>query len=346
MKLEKISGKANQNLYRHPKTGVVYFQMSKKGRGRIERSTGTDNLSEARRIADEIRFKFLGKRSPAAGRKLNKELFADFLETKVIRRHSTYRRYQQCWEHLKHMLEDVGPEDVTEKWWEGVYIPAKRAHEPDRKFFNERKTLNAFLRFCRQEGLIERLPKLFNPDQKSEVGKVYTDDEVNRLIAAANDDMKLQILMAVTMGMRKSEILLLAANRVDAKNRFIHLRAQDTKTGKPRTFAISGVVWPLLQPRLLHISGFVFPARSGVGKPVYANGNQTAWDGCRRRAKVQGRFHDLRHTFLTKAFAAPNSNAALICHAAGLSLETAQRVYLHFKPEHTRSVMELVRFNA
>jgi integrase len=347
VKLDKIDGKANSSLYRHPKTGIIYLCMSKVGKGRIQRSTGTDNLSEARRIADEIKFKFLGKRNPNHGRKLNKELFAEFLQTKEIKAPSTYARIKLCWERLKYFLEDVGPEDITEQWWLGIYIPLKRA-EPDgkkQKFFNDRKVLRMYLLSLHRQGIIDRIPNLINPDPETKAGKVFTDDEIERLLKEASNDLKLQILMAYTMGMRKGEILLLALDRIDQRRKLISLNSEDTKTRKARTFAISDVVWPLIEVRLGHPSGYLFPSNTGEGRPVDKGGNQSAWEGAKSRCrpKVTGRFHDIRHSFLTKAFKTPGANAALICFYAGLSLEVAEKVYLHFDAEDAREISNLVR---
>lgn len=341
MKLNQIAGKANANLYRHPKTGIIYLCISKVGKGRIERSTKTDNLTDARRVADEMKFKFLGHRNPKLGRKLNKELFPEWLKTKEIKSPGTYACYRLGWDHLKYFIEDIGPEDINETWWEGMFIPAKRAEAPKMKFFNIRKTTRMYLLAMQKQGLIDRLPDLIDPDPELKIGKVFTGDEIKRLLENSTPDLRLQILMAVTMGMRKSEILLLAIDRIDLKRKLISLKAEDTKIRKARTFAISETVWPPLEPRLGHPSGYVFPSATGENKPIGKSGNQTSWEGARKRAKVKGRFHDLRHTFLTMAFKT-STNPALICDYAGLSLEEAQATYLHFDHEDTRCVSGLV----
>jgi integrase len=346
VKLIKVGGKANENLYRHPETGIIYFWMAKKGRGRVQKSTGTDVLSEARRIADEIKFEFLGQRNPRLGRKLVKELFPEWLETKQIRRPATFARYSLCWEHLQPFTDGLAPEDLNERWWESEYIPGKRRGDKDRRFFNDRKTVRGFLIAMRRDGLIDRVPTFINPDPKSTVGKVYSDAEIRKLRANASDDLGLQIDMALSMFMRKGEILLLALERIDRKNRLIRLGSVDTKTKKARTFAISKLCWPRIEAKLGHASGFLFPSNTGENRPIDRGGNQSAWEGCKRRAEVTGRFHDLRHTALTKAFRTEGANAALICHSAGLSLEEAERTYLHFQPEDTRSIVELVNWEA
>lgn len=337
MKLNAIEGKANSNLYRHPTTQIIYFSLSKKGKGRIWKSTRTTNLADARRIADEIRFQFLGQRNPRHGRKLNKELFPEMLDQKRIKSPATFKRYELCGQHLKPFIEDMGPEEITDEWWSTVYIPAKRREDAGRKFFNDRKTLRMYLLALRKQGVIDRVPDLVNPDARSRTGRLFTDDEIERLLKVASPDLKLQVLMAVTMGMRRSEILLLPTNQVDRERRLITLHPENTKTRQGRTFAITDTVWALLEPRLDHPSGFVFPSRTGEAKPIDRGGNQTAWEGARRRAEVKGRFHDLRHTYLTRAFKTSH-NPALICFSAGLSLEVAQKTYLHFTPEDTRDL--------
>lgn len=346
MRLVPIEGKANANLYRHPESGIIYFCLSKKGKGRIQKSTKTDKLSDARSIADEIRFRFLGQRNPKLGRKLNKELVPEWLETKRIRRPRTFYRYSHSWKHIRPWAGPLGPDDLNESWWTTVYIPGKRAQIKDKKtgatykdhrFFNDRKMIIGFLKAMQNEGLIRRLPKFVNPDPESTVGKVYTDNEIQCLMKEASPDLHLQILMALEMFMRKGEILLLNLNRIDSDKRLISLRAVDTKTGsktgKGRAFPITDRVWALVKPRLNHSSGFLFPSRTGEAKPVDRSGNQSAWEGAKKRAGVRGRFHDLRHTALSRALTRPGANIALICRFAGLTLEEAERTYLHTNPE-------------
>ena len=342
MKLIKIAGTANANLYRHPETGMIYLWLSKKGKGRIQRSTGTDNLAQARKIADEIKYEFLGTRNPRLGRKLIKELFPEWLETKRLKRPRTFRRYELSWENLKPYIEDLGADDINDIFWSASLIPAVRIKKPTYHFFNDRKCLRGFLLAMRDQAVIDIVPKLPNPDVSSEIGKVYPDKEITRLFEHAGPDLKFQMLMALEMFMRKGEILLLALDRINVEGRYIALRKEDTKTNKSRDVPISRAVWALIKPRLGHESGYLFPSNTGEARPIDKDGNQTAWEGAKRRAKVTGRFHDLRHTALSKALTAKSAPIAKICLVAGLSLETAERVYLHTTPEQLQEVALLM----
>lgn len=357
MKLVPIEAKGCDNLYRNPKTQIIYFKIFRKDRGEFHRSTRTHVLAEARMIADDFRKEFLGISRIKKGRKLCGELFDPWIERKAIKaRPSTISSIKLSWSHLRPFIENMLPEDITAEWWESVYVPEKRKptvsnsgktiDNSGRKFFNDRKWLSMFLIQLKRDGVLEKIPTLIDVDPPRAPGKVYSDDEVASLLQNAGVDLKLQILMGVTMGMRIGEIMGMTLDRIDFEKRTMHLRAQDTKTKKPRTFGISEPVWEMIEALELEY---------GPGAPLFANpeasdrpqgrqGNKTAWTTCKRLAEVTGRFHWLRHSFLTRAFK-QSTNPALICHYAGLSLEEAERTYLHFTPEDTRVVSTLVRFD-
>jgi len=86
----------------------------------------------------------------------------------------------------------------------------------------------------------------------------------------------------------------------------------------------------------------VFASPGNPDKCQQNNGNKRIWASCKRLAGIpkEYRFHWLRHTFLTNAFK-QSVNPALICEYAGLSLEEAQRTYLHFSVDDTRVVSTL-----
>jgi len=344
MKLISIPGKANANLYRHPTTGIIYVRMYKEGKGRLEKSTGTDKLSDARIIADDLKFKFLGKKNPRQGQSLCGELFEEFIEQKSIKSQGTINSIRASWKHLKPYIEGMLPEEINEVWWEKIYIPKKRIEtHKNRKFFNDHKWLRMFLLSLQRQGVIERRPNLVNPDPERDAGRVYSDKEIERLLAHADGDLKLQIKMAYTMGMRWGEILGLTFDRIDVLRGTIKLRAEDTKIRKQRIFAISDSVRDeLVERKKISESLYLFPMKDDPTRPRKRDGMKTQWENCKKNAGVTGRFHFLRHTFLTKAFKSPGANPALICHYAGLSLEEAQKTYLHFTVEDTRAVASIV----
>lgn len=347
MKLDKIKTKGAENLSRHPKNGIIYFRQFRAGRGEIYKSTKTANLGLAKKFADELRLSFLRKEARSGVKASALELFDEWIKRKesLGKSTGTITSIKASRKHLETHLYVRLPDQLTAHWWESVYIPEVRAKtHQDRKFFNDCKWLKSFLIQLKHDGVIKEIPRLINPDPPRDPGKVYTNEEVELLINFASDYLRLAILMASTMGMRRGEIFHLRWDRIDFGKNIIALRAEDTKTRKARSFAISQSVLPDLSSRADNASEFVFPHRDSIYKPMDKDGFRTAWDTLKSNFHIDGRFHDLRHTFLTNAFKAPNANAALICHYAGLSLEVAVRTYLHFNEDDSKLVAGLVSY--
>lgn len=346
MKLEKIKARGVDGLYRHPKTGIIYYRKYSKATGEICKSTYTTNLEDAKRLAKE----FVGK---PVHKPKGKTLAIDHFDLWSDRKQTTGASQGTLTSilatraHLAPFLEVMLLEEITSLWWETEYISKVRAKtNAKRKFFNDCKWLTNFMRQMATDGAIVRAPKFVNPDPKTDKGKVFTDDEVSTLLNfVESDNLKLAILMAVTMGMRRLEIFGLRCDRVDLKRKVIRLRDEDTKTRTGRSFAVSPTCWPLIEARCKPGQFWVFPSADDKAKPLHKDGFRHAWANLKRHHGITGRFHDLRHTFLTKAFKSPGANAALICHYAGLSLEVAEKTYLHFTPDDTRAVAGLVSYD-
>lgn len=350
MKFEKIKGPQNHHLFRpHGIDGkirdVFWVRFSRNGIGRLEESLKTTHLGEAREKRDKRIASFLGQK-PRNGSKvfLVEEKFPEFVEIKKGKAPATYASIKNQWEiHLKEYFGGLILDEVTGTEWL-KYVNLKRRTHPDRKFFNDRKYLSMFLNWLHRDGLIQKIPKLDIVDPEIDEGKVYSKDEISRLLEKATPDLWLQIQMSLTMGMRKGEILTLEWSQIDWIKKTIFLPAFKTKIRRARTFGVSNICYLALKARHDDSkSQWVFPSPLDSSKSVGRDGNKSAWENCRDQSKVTGRFHFLRHSFLTLAFKA-SVNPALICEYAGLSLEEASKTYLHFSVEDTRVVADLVRF--
>lgn len=337
--LKKVSGSVNKNIYKRGDTFWIRF--IKDGRV-LQKTLDTQSLTEARTKRDDAIFSFLGKKPTHKGTDLVCDKFEEWISLMSVKSEGTINSIKSQWNvHLKSYFGGLHLDEITESEWL-KYVTKKRETLPNRKFFNDRKYLSMFLNWCHREGFIEKLPKLSNVDPEIKAGKVFTKDEIDALILHSNMDLQLQILMALTMGMRVGEILSLEWNQIDFIHCAIYLPAHKTKIRKARSFKISNVCLNELQFRKTKsISSFVFSSPKNPSESVGKGGNKTSWRNCKKASNVTGRFHDLRHTFLTNAFRA-ESNAALICHYAGLSLEEAQRTYLHFTIEDTLKIANIV----
>lgn len=341
--LTKVLGSANHHLY---KRGVVYWvRASKAGKSRLQKSLDTENLTTARlRRDDELSKYFNEKRLANIQAVIVDDKFPEFLDLKKTKAPATYASIKNQWEnHLKDYFAPMLLDEVTESSWLR-YVARKRIDSPDRKFFNDRKYLAMFLHWLHREGHIQKIPKLPNVDPKIAEGKVFSNEQIKGILARSTKDLNLQIRMALTMGMRIGEIMSLEWDQIDFARKTIYLPAEKTKIRKERIFGISSEVFEDLEIRKFEALGSaVFHAPGNPDKCQGRQGNKGAWAGCKRLAKVpkEYRFHWLRHTFLTLAFKKA-VNPALICIYAGLSLEEAQKTYLHLNVEDTRVVADLV----
>lgn len=311
--------------------------------GDLETFTTDTSLIRAKnkRVASLIR---TGKKKPSNLVRFD-ELAQDLLAQKRLRARKTYVSAES---HLRlHLLPWLDrhcpyPVNFDESVWD-EYILDQNKINPRRKLFNDRKHMHQLLELAGKKRAITRIMKLKNPDPKRKKGKRLSDDEVKRLIRHASPQLRIQILMAVMMGMRRKEILSLAWADIDESRRVVSLRAENIKTRNERSCVVNPQVWSELM-KVSRRGAFVFPSRTSKTRPM--SDNKTAWQACKRRAQVVCRFHDLRHTFLTNAFHRYKLPAMDVCAYAGLSIEMAQRVYLHPDEEDTRHISNAVQLAA
>lgn len=343
IELVKVLGPVNHHLY---KRGEVYWvRASKRGKIRLKKSLGTNTLSTARLLRDEELAVYFGeKRLGNAQAILVSDKFPEFIELKKTKSKSTYQSIKNQWDnHLSAYFGNMLLDEITESSWLR-YVKKKRESSPDRKFFNDRKYLSMFLHWLHRDGLIQKINKLPDVDPEIAEGKVFSDAQIKALLIRAPEDLKLQILCALTMGMRIGEIMSLEWSQIDFTKKTIFLPAEKTKIRKARTFGISAICLEILSERRKKSLGLaVFPSPFDANKTQGRDGHKKTWASVKRAAGVPAEFrmHWFRHTFLTLAFK-KSVNPALICKYAGLSLEEAEKTYLHMTVEDTRIVSSLI----
>jgi len=128
--------------------------------------------------------------------------------------------------------------------------------------------------------------------------------EEQRLMIVLDDDrspLRNMVVLAINTGLRVSEILKLKLDHVDFHRDVLHIKA--TKTDEDREVPLNDVTRQLLT----HLVG---RAQERGNEYVFTNPQtktryttvKTAWlTACRRAGLTDLRFHDLRHTFGTRA---------------------------------------------
>lgn len=203
------------------------------------------------------------------------------------------------------------------------YIGHRRQEEAaDKSIKLELGTLRGILKRARLWALIRQdddvLPKLADRD---DVGRAITADEETALLAACRASrsrgLYTAVVIALNTGMREGEIRTLRWPQVDLDSRTI-------RVGKAKTSAGSGRVIPMNDRLTLAVRTWAnrFPAREpahyvfpleqygqpGTKKPGTYHADptkpmgswKTGWENARENADVSCRFHDLRHSAVTR----------------------------------------------
>lgn len=167
--------------------------------------------------------------------------------------------------------------------------------------------------------------------------RILSIEEMNRLLSDSQESRSLYlysiILLALTTGMRRGEILGLQWVDIDLQRGVAHLH--DTKNSAPRSVPLVDLVIDELKSLYEKRN----PSKDHVFASQTAFGNidiKKAWNEALKRADIKDlRFHDLRHTYATFAAQQGASNMELATARGHKTLQMLQR-YTHMQAEMTR----------
>ena len=194
------------------------------------------------------------------------------------------------------------------------------------------------------ESPLRRLSKLREPPGRS---RFLSADERTRLLRACrqspNQDLYTTVVLAISTGARRMEVMGLRWQDVDLKRGLITLHL--TKNGTRRAIPLQGHALKLLKARYRHHddhrddlgdNGLLFPGRRNPKKPANL---RVSWENALAAAGVENfRWHDLRHTaasYLAMHGATLVEISEILGHR---SLEMVKR-YAHLSVEHTTGVV-------
>jgi integrase len=174
--------------------------------------------------------------------------------------------------------------------------------------------------------------------------RYLTPDEEGRLMAALADGRTLlreMVILAIHTGLRVSEIFKLKLEHVDFHRDVLYIKA--TKTDEDREVPLNDVSRQLL-------TGLVAGARDRGKDYVFTNPRsgaryttvKTAWrNACKRAGITDLRFHDLRHTFGTRAADAGVPLGAVAAVMGHADIHTTMR-YAHATDEGKRRAVDAI----
>jgi len=311
---------------------------------RVKKTTkkGTSEEREARKRALEM----ISKIDPTkviTGRPKFKVVAEKLLEVQSQKAQATYDNSKSYINnHLipffgHKVLENIKPAD----WDFYQDLEKNRGYnlEPHRIF------LNMIMNYAfKNEWISKKI--IFEPAHKkykSVTGKVFSQREVKLLLQAAKPEIALAILFGYCMGMRRVEMISLERSWFDLEAGTVDIRVSKNENGI-RKVKMHNEVWKSVREHLeAHDSKFLFPSPINSRKPI--SSNKTAWFSTRKNAGVEGRFHDLRHSFLTNAAKKVKSgkeSVVKVCKYAGVTIPIFEKHYLHLDFNDTSEIAGLI----
>lgn len=188
--------------------------------------------------------------------------------------------------------------------------------------WNELGFLRAALRYAWRCDLVAQAPRFVLPKPRSVRRRVYSDDELGRMLELADVPLRRAVLALASTGMRRGEICAARwawVRELPGGLRVLELPAEVTKTDRARTVPLGAEVWGLLQqePRdEVALFARWRRGRNGQGpRAPYAWHEYALWQAFKALAERAGVddawLHDFRRTVATAASEADVSEAVV-----------------------------------
>lgn len=202
------------------------------------------------------------------------------------------------------------------------------------RFFNARKTLLEILNYAREQGEIDRVPRLDNPDAPKKVGRVLENWEVWAILTNTTYRIfRLFFYAMFRMGCRPREILQWEWSMIrwdEPGQTWIDIPARISKCDRDRSIPID----PKLSKQIHRIwkrgngSIFVFPSRVNPAKPQLSY--HGAWTTAITYAGIDAMPYDFRRSAITR-WMAEGKSPAFVAMILDTSVKMIEKVYL--KPD-------------
>jgi integrase len=256
-----------------------------------------------------------------------------------------------CLSHVHQHMGGVLVSDLTENSIRSYITTRKKEGASNRTINMEVAELSRALgRTWR-----ELWPKVNKLRERSDVGVALSREDESRLIACADalkrsPLMRVLIRLALSTGMRSGELISLTWSQVDFWQKLITVGSAKTNAGTGRVIPMnSEVMGVLTKHREWYINLFgeptpahyVFPFGSPLPKdPTRPTVEiKTAWKSIRKAAKVNCRWHDLRHTAATKMAEAGVPESTMLALMGHMSRKMLER-YSHIRMQAKRDAVE------
>lgn len=222
--------------------------------------------------------------------------------------------------------------DVTPKLLE-EYSTARRQELAPSSLIKEHQLLKTLFRFLTERWYLPASPAeaLETTGLPRSSGRAITHAEEWRILISCTERIRTKFLCALDAGLRQGECNRLRQNHLNFDLGMVDVWS--TKTRTDRRIPLT----PRLQVALETLSAGLAPDAllfARAGRKVKKG--HDALKLIRPKARVQFRFHDLRHTFasrLASAVARIGLDARITAHLLGHAPKHTTDLYVHFTPE-------------
>lgn len=332
--------------------GSKNYRVKVRLRGYPTQSATFDRLTDAKKWAQSTESSIREGRhfkTIEAKRHTLAELIDRYLKDVLSKRPKTKRdqeRHFIWWKNTigPYLLSDVTPALLVEqrdKLLNGdTHLKTQRSSATVNRYLAALS--RAFTIAVKEWGWVEDNPfrKISKFKESAGIVRYLSDEERLRLLEACQKSKQpflyLIVVLALSTGARKNEILQLTWSQIDLNRRVITLH--ETKNGEVRTLPLSNHMHQLMteHAKLRHLHcEWVFPS-SDLKSSVDI---RATWDQALKEAKIDNfRFHDLRHS-AASYLAMNGATLAEIAEVLGHKTLAMVKRYAHLSEAHTAKIV-------
>jgi integrase len=261
---------------------------------------------------------------------------------------------------VDHVLDHLGEKMLIEIGDEAVrgYQIARLKEKASPKSINEE--VGFLLRIMGERGDLLRgvlkRKRLLKLQVSAQPGKAFNIEQKDALMAAAKVSrsklIQPALSLALNAGMRDGEIKRTQWSQIDFDKALLTVGKSKTAAGEGRTIPLNSeildaleqhAVWYKKKFKQIRPEWYVFPfGKRGLMDPCKPITTlKTAWGHVRDLAKVDGRWHDARHTLITELAESGAGDQTIMDIAGHVSRQMLAR-YSHIRTEAKRNALEEV----
>lgn len=310
------------------KRGDIYWTDIRHDGRRIRKSTRTSDKKSAEELHDKIKSELWRvDKLEEKQRRSWKEAVLRFLdETKNNRTHEKQKmqlRYLDKFIGNK-MLDEITRDDIDHIRQQSN---KERSQATTNRYLAVIRTI--LVRSSKEWGWVDNVPYVKMTREKANNLRWLTKTEAACLINECPPHLKDMVIFALSTGLRESNVCRLKWVNVDIARNIAYVQADESKNGRVLTVPLNEDAKYVIINNIGKHGEYVFTFQ---GEPVKRI-NSTAWRKAIRRAGLDIRFHDLRHTWAS--WHVQNGTPLHVLKELGgwVNLSMVQR-YAHLSVEH------------